>query len=973
MFSILKPVLIRKYIRSSDNTQMLEEFVPLTHVPNFSKTITQGYRLDNGAPVPYITKTESSDLRKKFYYNVVKQANPDNIPDAVEFLKETQNNPHLLFVVGETKSKHTKNVPRTKIAFDTHNSKFNLVAFDIDSWVDVDAPSPVELEMVGDYISKLLSKYFSEYFPPSMGYIVLASSSAGVSAGIRSHFYFINENEITGGQIRHLIETINGKLKDLLDSTTYSPARILLTATPSFSGLSDPFAGKERLFFKEGRKARIPTDLVSALEATEYQELNKNHLDTLGKLEATPVLSAPSLADAVAKLPKSLQRKCNNILEGKVKDNMYIKNIHTIYFDALQEGLDIQDLERNILAPILREYTERHNSTKRIKDYLQNGFRFAAARSITDVARNISFTKECKWKHRICDCAPTSQGKLQLPTTFPELGALSFLKASLGMGKTYSVRQLQKAGKLGSILAVTNRVSLVESIAAAMDLDVYSKLGLNINENGIATTIHSLHRVYERFLGTKGTKTLFIDEADSTIQELLDSAIIGTEARDKILNALYILMLQCDYVILADGDTSSETVEAYSTIIGNVKQTITYQSEVPTLTDAEVYEHKSEADILGHMLTNATAGMGFKMLVVTDYGPKQIDELSFGIQQHCMSMGLRTPNIVEIHAESKDDDDVREIMDAVSPTKALHKLNVDIIIASPSVTSGIDFQKYFSHVYCITSSGLNSPAIRIQAICRERRPKFVHYWTSGEANGGVSTPAKCLSSFEEGMVGDLQTVFFLRKMREHSKYQFYIRYNLLKKTNKLTILPVAEENVAEYKALSMYKEEHINLYATRIFMGRNQRINNAQLIYKAVQHFNETQEIDVQMIIEFLESGRFKKAEKAYRFMSIPTLWDGLCNIMDSTALDAVQKKRYFSDLCVANLPKLYRAGLQYNNKLPLMLFGSMGIAVDKFMLWEPTPAIADVVKFCEFYSLPLPDCMKPTSTIDYAEIYDLL
>lgn len=975
MFSLLRPRLVRRYVKTSDDV-MKETYVPIDYVPAFVKKITSTFKLENDMPVPTLIKSESPDLRKKFYYEVVHEANPESIKDLVRFIRKSHNDESLLMIVGEKKvSGKTNMVPRTKLAFDTHNSLFKSIAFDIDSWVDREAPNPVDLPAVGGYVSRLLHSEFPEFFPSNMGFVVMASSSAGISSGVRAHFYFINEVNITGGQIRFIIDMINRKLVGLLDNTTYSPARILITAPPVLTGVADPFNGKPRIHFMHGCQATIPSTIDAAIEATEYEELNKTHTDILAKLEGIPVLGHPDLPTAISQLPKSLQYKCNNILDGKVSDNMYIKTVHTLYFDALQEGIDLEQFERNILTPLLREYTNRHGSTKKVKDYLHNGFRFAVARSIADVARSVSFPTENKWKHQIHDCEPSTTGKLVLPKDFPKRGCLSFLKASLGMGKTYSVRELQKKNKLGAILAVTNRVTLVESIAASMDLDIYTKMGFDINNNGIATTIHSLHRTVDRFISIPGRKTLFIDESDSTIQELLDSAIIDAEKRDRILNALYVLMIQCDYVILADGDTSSETIEAYSSIIGNSKQTVTYQSEVPTHLNTEIFEHKTEQDIIGELLANVTSGFAPRVLVVTDYGPKAIDELSYGITQHCQAVGVKLPNIVEIHAESREDDDVREIMDAVVPTNALKRLNVEVCITSPSMTSGVDFQKYFTHVFCITSSGLNSPAIRIQAICRERRPKYIHYWTSEKANGGIAVPAKCLSSFEKGLIGDLQSMFFLRKMREHGKYQFYIRYSMLKKGKCVRIVPPCEENLLEYKSLSLYSEEHLNLYATRIYMSKNQpsckRINNAQAIYRAIQHFLGFDNITIEDIIEFLENNTLKKAEKAYRFISIPGMWEELCQIMDSQ-VDSMWKKNKFVALCLTNLPKLYRAGLQYNNKLPILLFSAMGIPVDKHMQWEPAMALSNVEKFCSFHGFALPDVLKNESCMDFSEMLEI-
>ena len=66
MFSILAPRLMRRYIRTSDNS-MSEEYVPVSHVPSFTKSITSTFKLEDDQPVPFLLKAESQDLRKKFY------------------------------------------------------------------------------------------------------------------------------------------------------------------------------------------------------------------------------------------------------------------------------------------------------------------------------------------------------------------------------------------------------------------------------------------------------------------------------------------------------------------------------------------------------------------------------------------------------------------------------------------------------------------------------------------------------------------------------------------------------------------------------------------------------------------------------------------------------------------------------------------------------------------------------------------
>ncbi|MGL4519548.1 MAG: hypothetical protein ACRCUJ_07720, partial [Phocaeicola sp.] len=69
---------------------MREEYVPVSHTPSFTKSITSTFKLEDGMPVPFLLKAESQDLRKKFYYEVIQEANPDSIKSAVKFLRKSQ-------------------------------------------------------------------------------------------------------------------------------------------------------------------------------------------------------------------------------------------------------------------------------------------------------------------------------------------------------------------------------------------------------------------------------------------------------------------------------------------------------------------------------------------------------------------------------------------------------------------------------------------------------------------------------------------------------------------------------------------------------------------------------------------------------------------------------------------------------------------------------------------------------------------
>ncbi|MFP9202548.1 DEAD/DEAH box helicase family protein, partial [Enterococcus faecalis] len=111
----------------------------------------------------------------------------------------------------------------------------------------------------------------------------------------------------------------------------------------------------------------------------------------------------------------------------------------------------------------------------------------------------------------------------------PPKGHITFVKASLGTGKTTAVTKWLDAGVLpGNFLAVTNTRALVSSNAKKFSAGQYDKSVdmLNFKRGAIdrmSTTIHSLHK-FKSFIGQ--IDTIFIDECDAVMNDLLFAPVV---------------------------------------------------------------------------------------------------------------------------------------------------------------------------------------------------------------------------------------------------------------------------------------------------------------------------------------------------------------------------------------------------------------------------------------------------------------
>lgn len=1003
MFTALKPVLV-----CQKDPKTSEEVVHKVMYPE-NEIFSKSFVYDSEGKL--VSKSPSRSLMMKFKYTVVSEFVLNTLNDIEKMYAFAREHAYCCMVNTHMREIYKNNletpVPRTMEFFEPRqNVKSKAISFDIDNWdINLLNLDRANVRACAQHVANLLTEIMPNIFPEGFGYYAHASSSCGVdTTGIRIHFHTINSVELSGGQVRQLFNTINKLVqekfetkKEFADPSLYKSIQTLIMARPQFDPINkDPFHNKgkrdfvnkngeyvhpinviqsptgkfykgahateytdawygEEVYLSDasfdclvtGVECQVPEDYEAYISNT-FKKLTSDKLNAVTRNLTGIQFDSKSIL-SVEELPTSIVKFIEGIETGKITDNMYQKHLHTVFFEAVAQGYDLDSFSKFIIEPVLRKYIIDNVKDKKhsIEAYLKNAIGFALSASVSQVSRAIgidNMKKSYPEGVNYYEVPASPLGKLALPPTFPEAGKINFIKASLGTGKTFTVKKLLEQGRIGNnVIAITNRRSLVSSNAANLGLAHYKEFSFDTDLRGVSTTVHSLHKYYNAIKNNMFS-AVFIDECDAVLDEVLNTTTLSEVTRIRILECLKLLFWNCEYVILTDGDMSTETVEAYWRLNHEKSKPINvYVTEVETHKNVCAFEFKQENAILGAMLSVASEGA--PILVVTDYGPDAIRSISFILGRYLESIGMPEHNIIQIHAESLEDPDVREILDDSNPTEALIRSNVTAVITSPSVTSGIDFQGYFETVFCITTSNLNAPNIRMQAMCRERKPRCIMYYTGIDAEGAfVSKEIKALDdqelfeiSFETGYRSETQKEFIKRLLNERNKYRFFIRYGLLSKGCKVEVFDVFPEYHEEWDYYSaMYKDEHTELYANQILHATPKssgwRCNNIYDIKNQVSYYAGKRglldSLTREEVLDFLKDKPFRKAAMIHKLKSLPKFWVPFRDILLAKGTYP-EKYRKLKDLYKDQIVRITANSVPINFKDPFRLVRSCGFIID--------------------------------------------
>ncbi|BBL19276.1 putative replication origin binding protein [Vibrio phage KIT04] len=772
------------------------------------------------------------------FFNVIESTNPNTLEQVFKLISEYQKNPEIA-LIRATPVSSIRNIRRNTETFNC-SVRSRIIHMDIDG---IDAPKDgMSIEEQARWCLDLLHELEPDMFSSENAFIAKASGSAGIKKGIRLHMYMQANKAVSNGQLKWLAYQMNRKCKEehgfeLLDTSVYDKVHIMYTAEPIFENPElNPFKDKERAIIVEGTAIDLP-DAMPEYQGMASYTLKKEHLGYIMGIEG--LHDFPS---------EDFERRIENLKSAS--DNVFMRHSISVYAAAVEQGVDIAWLDTQVRT-ILQGYQGlKRDPEAYINNAKQAALKIVLSRSLRKVDGNVNVSSD-----------PTSPSMLPVKDLetdsadndrflkinhLPPEDSLTFVKASLGTGKTTTVQTWLSSGLFdGRFLSITNTVSLVEGNAKKLESGCYNKLKdyTEFRDGKIsrmATTIHSLHRFYDT-INQKGLDMVFIDECDAVMNDILFSELI--KEKDKCIKTLKLILQEAKYVVLSDGDISPETIEAYARLCDPVKQVVIYKHDRKMLSNAKAIELFDEASIWAAM--QGALEIGEKCLLVSDCSPDELNEKGIALRS------VTAANVKEIHKNSTKDADIKEIL--TYGNASLQQQRVDGLLCSPSVTSGVDFS-YFDTVFLITrDSGIHAPNLRFQALRRDRGAKTIYYYTAPNTEGFKAGADKYEESL--GWLQRCRKIFAKRRENECSKYKSTFRMLLRDQGCVISLDPSKWGNIES--ANSEYHEERVNAILSATPSFTLQRHNDAwevkQFITRYYDEVDDLGDVTEEMVERWLK------------------------------------------------------------------------------------------------------------------------
>lgn len=298
--------------------------------------------------------------------------------------------------------------------------------------------------------------------------------------------------------------------------------------------------------------------------------------------------------------------------------------------------------------------------------------------------------------------------------TIPKSGILAISSAK-GTGKTKLIQTL--TADEGNALLAGHRIALTRNLCSRLKLhyrgDLDRAQGHFINDSGyvlrVGTCVDSLLAINpDDFAGCD----LILDEAVQVLRHLLTSSTCNKDGKRPALLARFTeLVRTARRVVLADADLSTETIRYI--------QSLRNDSSIPWLlvNEAQVtpwqidfIEASNATAITARLLKDIQAGQ--KTFVATDSkaGSQKLERLIAQIE----TIGYRC---LLLNSETSGG----ELERAFIETPDHHIENYDVVIATPSMATGISIEKsYFDVVYGFFWGVSSTDADMAQALARVR-------------------------------------------------------------------------------------------------------------------------------------------------------------------------------------------------------------------------------------------------------------
>ena len=312
---------------------------------------------------------------------------------------------------------------------------------------------------------------------------------------------------------------------------------------------------------------------------------------------------------------------------------------------------------------------------------------------------------------------------------------LVVLWSGMGTGKTELLAHFRSLYPKERFLNLGHRVNLMKNLSERLQTEMYSELsqGQLAKAVALSITVDSLYKL-ETELNQYGC--VFIDESCQNLAHLLHSNTCK-EHRAEILEVLEYIIRRAKLVVLADAHMNDVTVNFFRAMRRSDEVPFIIKNEYKQA-EREVYFYEGEDSSALVAKISTALMLGLKIMVASD-SKKFIKKLSTAMTvtvdedkslfepDELNSPGNNKLRIWSIHAENSGSEENKAfIKDISSEVK-----NLDVLLASPSLGTGVDICDYhFDAVFGAFHAVSQSATECAQSLHRYRHQVPLHIWVA---------------------------------------------------------------------------------------------------------------------------------------------------------------------------------------------------------------------------------------------------
>ena len=343
------------------------------------------------------------------------------------------------------------------------------------------------------------------------------------------------------------------------------------------------------------------------------------------------------------------------------------------------------------------------------------------------------------------------------------------ISSEMATGKTSIVKNYRFENSEERFMVLGHRITLLRELSQASKLNtnLYSDLpaGQLDKVNTLSITVDSLYK-----LKTAANRydCIFIDEARQVMNHVL-TATTCKQHRHEILINLWYFIKSAKRVIIADAHLDDNTIDFFRAMRPESEAPFIIKNEYKSRSrDVYYYQGDNSSALVASLV--AAVKEGKKVMVVSD-SKKTILKLEAVLRKKLGIKGGFSSSCTEskdkviwtIHADNSGSEENQYFINNISTAVE----DVDVLLASPSLTTGVDIQgERFDEVYGLFNAVSLSATDCLQALHRYRKSVPLHIWVAPRPSFGyqnsnsnvIKQEMLTLSEFNGFLMGiDLET------------------------------------------------------------------------------------------------------------------------------------------------------------------------------------------------------------------------